>query len=83
MVQLERISGWHDILCKVLADGVPFSAACMTAMIPAARVYNEMNLDPKFKQRVESAQRYGRGERGDDAGVCGAINGTSTASARG
>lgn len=73
-MELERISGWHDILCKLLADGKPFATACAFAQIPAARVYNEMNLNVEFKKRVDRAKAAGRGE-GLDEGPGGAIGG--------
>ena len=77
MVQLERISGWHDIFCRLLSEGKPFATACAFANIPALRVYNEMGNDPKFKERVERAKKEGRGESEGMSG--GAISGTRMA----
>jgi len=74
---LERISGWHDIFCRLLEEGKPFATACAFAQIPAMRVYNEMGNDPKFKQRVERAKLAGRGEVEGASG--GAITGARMA----
>lgn len=77
MVQLERISGWHDIFCRLLAEGKPFATACAFAQIPATRVYNEMGNDAKFKARVERAKAEGRGEGEGFSG--GAVTGVRNA----
>jgi hypothetical protein len=69
MVQLQRVSGWHDILCALLEQGKPFSTACAFANIPASRVYNEMKLDPVFEKRVKNAEKAGRGEGGPGEGA--------------
>jgi len=71
MVQLERISGWHDIIVDLLEQGQPLAMACGNAGIPMTRLYNEMGLDTKFKGRVERAQRVGRGECEDRSGAVG------------
>jgi hypothetical protein len=71
MVQLERVCGWHDIVVDLLEQGQPLSMACGNANMPMQRIFNEMGLDPKFKARVERAQRIGRGETEDRSGAIG------------
>lgn len=75
MVQLQRISGWHDIFVKLLEQGQPFATACANSRMPAERVFNEMGQNAEFKERVERAKLRGRGQDtqsgaiGETAGV--------------
>lgn len=80
MVQLvSAMVGWHDNLIKQIEGGRPFASACAFAGVPAARVFNEMDMHPEFKKRVEAAKAYGRGEGGEGSENGGVASGVRVA----
>lgn len=80
MVELVRVSGWHDILVRLLEQGQPFATACANAQVPATRVFNEQGLNPEFKKRCERAMQAGRrNSSGSAGGNGGKISGVDVA----
>ncbi len=69
-MELERVSGWHDILINLIEQGQPLATACANARVPMTRVFNEESINSKFKQRMDRAKKVGRGEE-DRSGAVG------------